>query len=55
VGTILTHTRLISIKFVVQLTEEARLYEFGQDSATAHTAYDSLAAVEGVFGERIMA
>jgi hypothetical protein len=39
----------------MQLTEEEQSYTwFQQDSATAHTADNSLMALEGVFGDRII-
>jgi hypothetical protein len=40
-------------EFFARLTEEERSYTwFQQDSATVHTAHNSLASLEGVFGDR---
>jgi hypothetical protein len=48
------YMRLILTESFVQLTEEEQLYTwFQQDSVTAHTTDDSLAALE-VFGSRII-
>jgi hypothetical protein len=46
--------RLILTEFFAQLSEEERWYMwFQQDSANAHSAHDSQAALKGVFDERI--
>jgi hypothetical protein len=47
------YVRLILAELFAQFTEEELLYVwFQQDSATVHTADDSLTALEGVFGDR---
>jgi truncated hemoglobin YjbI len=50
-----TFVRLVVTEFFTQLTEEEELYSwFQQDSATAHTANNILAALIGVFSDRII-
>jgi hypothetical protein len=48
-------TEWVLEKFLAQLTEEERPYVWFQpDSATAHTADDSVVALEGLFGDNII-
>jgi hypothetical protein len=50
-----TYVRLILTQFFAELTEEEQSYmRFQQDSATVHTTDNSLTALEGVFGDRII-
>jgi hypothetical protein len=49
------YVKLILTEFFTQLTEEERLFTwFQQDSATAHGVVNSLAALEGMFDDRIV-